>query len=204
MMNAQSQVNRHVEVVFGKPFNKTAIGYDGENLASSVTMDCGLVAERHPDAQYTLLFSRSQELPYIAVPTMAADAEHRLHYTLTSAETAVPGPLRMEVQAREGEVLLKSFVFYFDILKSLDAPTQPPAPPAPGWATAVLEAAVLAEAAAAAAAQAKTIAVQCADSAALSEQRAKVCRDEAEALLAEVIARAGSELTDDEMEALLT
>lgn len=183
-MSAQSIVNRNVEVAFGKAYGTLPVGYAGEHLASMVSVDCGAVAERYPGATYAILLSRANEEPYIPAPAVTPDANHRIAYTLTRTETAIPGTLRMEVQARDGKTVLKSSIFYFSIGKSLDTPAPPPAPAMPGWAEAVLEAEAVALDSAARAAAAEAGAVRSAAGAAQSERQALAYRDEAEAAAA--------------------
>ncbi|MDR3051944.1 MAG: hypothetical protein LBU67_09535 [Oscillospiraceae bacterium] len=114
------------------PQTVLGVGNQGENLAQEVALDCAAVLARYPGATFTLCVRRPGDRRVYAVGNLSPDGAGMVHWALTGRETARPGAVHLEVTARDGEALIKTNVFTFQVLASLPqqgyAPMPPPMP----------------------------------------------------------------------------
>ncbi|MDL2317787.1 hypothetical protein LJC74_01660 [Eubacteriales bacterium OttesenSCG-928-A19] len=136
-----------VALTFARTLKTRPVVVRGENDATEIRVDCTPALKLWPDATFTLLFKRPGGEAYIAAEGLTADEKNNITYLLTDVETAIPGTLSMEVQARQSGVLAKSFLYYFKIEPGID-PTGEPPEPTPDWIDEVLDAAESAKGAA--------------------------------------------------------
>ena len=124
------------------------IGRVQENEYRRVVFDVADVLRDYPDAVFTVMNQRIQDVEAYPVPSAQLSVEGgALYWTLKAGDLAYEGVGRCEVIARSGSVVAKSAVWSVWVEEALDGDAEPPAP-WEGWVEQVTEAAERAEAAA--------------------------------------------------------
>jgi len=127
---------REVKVCFYEIMPPVQAGVAGENLSTVLTIDVKPVLAEWPDAFFSVFFLRRDEPAYVAAPDLRPDGNGFIRYALTNVETALPGLLVMEIQARRDGGVAKSWRCDIIIAPSLCGP---PPPPQPNWLDEFLE-----------------------------------------------------------------
>lgn len=136
---------RTILICFGEVDARRRRTKRGENLATLLVVDVAKVLAACPTAWFSLLVRRPDRVVYPAAPVLNADADGCVRYAVTNVETALPGEVEIEVQARDGDVLIKSHTFAIEVLQDLSesGSTPGPSPPEPAWSDKVIEAALI-------------------------------------------------------------
>lgn len=127
------------------------IGRRGENLATRVRFPTASWVETYGDGTFQLLVQRpNEDTPYPAA--LVSDGDN-ICWDVTSADTAIAGLGKCELQYYVGDVLAKSVIYQTRVMESLDAAGDVPEP-YESWVEQVLQAGADAQEAAEAAEEA--------------------------------------------------
>lgn len=152
----------------------------GEMMIDRVSINVETVMRRWPGAKYSILLQRSDGVSYPGAIDLEADEASQVYYTLTASDTALAKLLRLQVQAREGGVVVQSCIFLINVLSSLSSTGESPPVPEPSWIEEVIEAAQAAEAARDEALVARDEAVEAAESSGSAADHQKLKNRDAE------------------------
>lgn len=113
------------------------LGLQGENLATTIEIDVSSMLNKWPAAAITLLVKRRGDTdPYFANTSVVNKI---LRWPITSVETAVSGEGKIEVQARQGDVIDKSFTATIKVTPSLSGAASEELPEVrPSWVDEIL------------------------------------------------------------------
>ncbi len=132
---------RVIRRIFGEPRpQRTMAGFVGDSLATEVAVDVSAVIDRYPGAAFALIAKRADGTVYPAAANMPV-TEGTVRYALTGMETALAGDVDLEIQARQGDAVVKSYRVLLTVQDSIGAGGDAPEDPAFGWVDEVLEAA---------------------------------------------------------------
>ncbi len=122
-------------------------GFVGDSLATEVAVDVSAVIDRYPGATFALIARRPDGTVYPAAVDMPV-TEGTVRYSLTGMETALAGDVDLEIQARQGDAVVKSYRVLLTVRDSIGVGGEVPEDPAFGWVDEVLGAVTRAQAAA--------------------------------------------------------
>ena len=98
---------------------REVIGMSNENAASQLVIGVQSLLEDTPRATFSVLVRRADGVVYPADTMLVPDDQGNVTYILLETDVAVPGQLEFEVQARDGERLIKSRVFPFVVVMAV-------------------------------------------------------------------------------------
>ena len=134
---------RSINLSLDAPAPIRVVAVQGEHIAAALRIDVSDALAHYPNAWFSVLVKREGDAsPYISEAVLHAE-KSTVTYFLTRTDTAKPGQLAIEVQARDGNenALIKSRAYSFLIADSICSELSNPEVPKPDWTDEVIEAA---------------------------------------------------------------
>lgn len=120
------------------PGSPIPIGRCGENLARTVLFDIAGWVGLYGAGQARLIHQRpGEDVPY---PCVVEVDGSNIRWTILSADTAIPGDGKAELQYVIGDQIVKSCTYSTYISEALSAPSESPPDPSKPWVDKVLAA----------------------------------------------------------------
>lgn len=129
---------RTINWIFDQPQGYEPTIAAGEHLATRLQIDCAPALALWPQARFVIVLRRADGVTYPAHGGRA-DEDGILRYPLTQTDTFAPGPLDVEIQAREDSTLAKSWGAQIQIAQALQA-IMPQDDRLPDWVDETLDA----------------------------------------------------------------
>lgn len=127
-------------VAFDAAYPQAAAAVQGETGATVLQIDCRAVLDRWPGARLSIVAKRPDGEAYPALAAALPDGKGIVPYALTTVDTAVPGTLELELQARDGAVLVRSIAYAVEVTRQLVPPGTAAPPDAAPWVDVALDA----------------------------------------------------------------
>lgn len=124
---------RRIAVDISGQYDLMELGVAGENLATRIIIDCSSVVDLFPNALISVLIRHDRCMAYPAAIGLQPDCKSLVYYDVTQADTSVAGKLSMEIQAIDGDVLVKSVMLRFNVLQSIGKVMDTPFNPGQAW-----------------------------------------------------------------------
>lgn len=132
---------RTIEIDITKPYGNREIGVAGENLATLIKIDCNGVLTSWPDASISVIIQRADGITYPAAVNLMPDDCGFVRYYISDADAAIPGDMKIEIVALQGEKIAKSCLLSFRVSESINITGDAPEPPKPPWTDEVIQSA---------------------------------------------------------------
>jgi hypothetical protein len=111
-------ITRTIRRKFGVSCATQTIGSRGESGAALLIVDVGDVAKTYPNARYSVVAQRVNGPPYPVASNLRAESD-QLIWSVDPYVTAQEGKIDIEVQARQGDAVLKGFRWPFFVAASI-------------------------------------------------------------------------------------
>ena len=105
------------------------LGSVGENQAARLWVSCADILDSWPAARISIVMTRPDGGVYPAAVGLVPSGKGGVEYDVTMYDLSIPGKVQVELQAVEGERVVKSAIYSFWVRAGLGGDPTPPKPP---------------------------------------------------------------------------